>query len=126
MEFLDGTWKKEACEWKELLGDSILNQEAVVEGAVHSIRNMGDVAFVILRRREGLFQTVYENDRVNVSIHELKEAMTVRIRGLYVRRSARLTEENCVSGKSGFFLGRQNRCQWRLINGSCILLWKQS
>ena len=81
MEFLDGTWKKEACEWKELLGDSILNQEAVVEGAVHSIRNMGDVAFVILRRREGLFQTVYENDRVNVSIHELKEAMTVRIRG---------------------------------------------
>lgn len=82
MEFLDGTWKKEVCEWKELLGDSILNQEAVVEGAVHSIRNMGDVAFVILRRREGLFQTVYENEQVNVSIHELKEAMTVRVRGI--------------------------------------------
>ena len=43
---------------------------------------MGDVAFVILRRREGLFQTVFENEQVNVSIHELKEAMTVRVRGI--------------------------------------------
>ncbi len=36
------------------------DQEATVEGAIHSIRNMGDVAFVILRKKEGLFQTVYE------------------------------------------------------------------
>ena len=26
---------------------------------------MGDVAFIILRRREGLFQTVYENEMAN-------------------------------------------------------------
>ena len=50
MEFMDGTWKKEICQWDDLLGDSLLNQEVVLEGAVHSIRNMGDVAFVILRR----------------------------------------------------------------------------
>ena len=43
---------------------------------------MGDVAFIILRRREGLFQTVYENEMANVSIHELKEAMTIRVKGI--------------------------------------------
>ena len=56
MEFLDNKRKKEISSWEDLLGESLLNQEVVLEGAVHSIRNMGDVAFVILRRREGLFQ----------------------------------------------------------------------
>ena len=72
MEFLDGTWKKEISSWDDLLGESLLNQEVVLEGAVHSIRNMGDVAFVILRRREGLFQTVFENEKADISIHDLK------------------------------------------------------
>ena len=82
MEFLDGTWKKEISSWDDLLGESLLNQEVVLEGAVHSIRNMGDVAFVILRRREGLFQTVCENEKADISIHDLKEAMTVRVKGI--------------------------------------------
>ena len=82
MEFLNGICKKEVTEWDELTGTSLLNQEVVLEGAVHSIRNMGDVAFIILRRREGLFQTVYENEMANVSIHELKEAMTIRVKGI--------------------------------------------
>ena len=42
MEFLDGTWKKEISSWEDLLGESLLNQEVVLEGAVHSIRNMGE------------------------------------------------------------------------------------
>lgn len=82
MEFMDGKWKKEISTWEELLGNSLLNQEAVLEGAVHSIRNMGDVAFVILRRREGLFQTVVEKENTEVSVHSLKEAMTIRARGI--------------------------------------------
>ena len=82
MEFLDGTWKKEISSWEDLLGESLLNQEVILEGAVHSIRNMGDVAFVILRRREGLFQTVFENEKADISIHDLKEAMTVRVKGI--------------------------------------------
>lgn len=82
MEFLDGTWKKEVCDWETLLGDAILDQDASLEGAIHSIRHMGDVSFVILRRREGLFQTVFESDQVNVSIHDLKEGMAVRVQGV--------------------------------------------
>ena len=81
MEFLDGKWEKQTNTWEELLGNSFLGHEAVVEGAVHSIRDMGDVAFLILRRREGLFQTVYENGRVNLPLSELKEGMCLRARG---------------------------------------------
>ena len=82
MEFLNGICKKEVTEWDELTGTSLLNQKVVLEGAVHSIRNMGDVAFVILRRREGLFQTVVENEKANLSIHDLKEAMILRVKGI--------------------------------------------
>lgn len=82
MEFMDGKWKKSSTDWEQLLSDSLLNQEAVAEGAVHSIRNMGDVAFIILRKREGLFQTVLERDIPECSVHQLKEEMTVRVRGI--------------------------------------------
>ncbi|MDC7288573.1 aspartate--tRNA(Asn) ligase [Blautia schinkii] len=82
MEFIDGKWKKKESPWEELTGDRLIDREAVVEGAVHSIRKMGEVAFLILRRREGLFQTVYENGQVEMPLSELKEAMTVRVRGL--------------------------------------------
>ena len=81
MEFLDGSWKKEVSSWDALMGEELLNQEAILEGAIHSIRNMGDVAFVIIRRREGLFQTVLVNEEGNLSVHELKEGMTVRVKG---------------------------------------------
>ena len=37
MEFLNGIYKKEVTEWDELLGTSLLNQEVILEGAVHSI-----------------------------------------------------------------------------------------
>ena len=109
MEFMDGTWKKEINTWEELVGNNLLNQEAVIEGAVHSIRNMGDVAFIILRRREGLFQTVYENEMANVSIHELKEAMT---------RREHPTEESFVSVILIFYQHRQSHFQWQSTNGN--------
>ena len=78
MEYTDGKWKKNSTDWDELMSTSLLDREAVIEGAVHSIRNMGDVAFIILRKREGLFQTVLENKIPDCSVHQLKEAMTVQ------------------------------------------------
>ena len=115
MEFLDGTWKKEVTSWEALLGEELLDQEVVLEGAVHSIRNMGDVAFVILRRREGLFQTVFENEKANLSIHDLKEAMTLRVKGIL---NVRLMEERSASEKLRSCHSRQSRCRWRSTNGN--------
>ncbi len=82
MEYMDGKWKKDVTAWETLLGNPLPDGEAVVEGAVHSIRNMGDVAFVILRRREGIFQMVLEKETTKIYGHDLKEGMTVRIRGI--------------------------------------------
>ena len=99
MEFLDGKWKKKTCSWEELSGTELLNQEISVEGAIHSIRNMGDIAFIILRRREGLFQTVLEEGKSNLSVHDLKEAMTVRVTGiLHEEERAPLARELRITG----------------------------
>ena len=63
MEFMDGICKTRECAWDVLLSESMKDQEATVEGAIHSIRNMGDVAFVVLRKRDGLLQCVYEEGK---------------------------------------------------------------
>lgn len=59
MEYTDGKWKKNSTDWDELMSTSLLDREAVIEGAVHSIRNMGDVAFInlslITRQKSGRF-----------------------------------------------------------------------
>ena len=57
MEFITGLKQQEEAELEDLLkaeeGTTI-----ILEGAVHSVRDMGEIAFVILRKREGLIQTV--------------------------------------------------------------------
>lgn len=56
--------------------------EAVLEGAVHSIRDMGEIAFVIIRSREGLIQTVWEEGVTKGELHEVREADCVRVQGI--------------------------------------------
>ena len=85
MEYTDGKWKKNSTDWDELMSTSLLDREAVIEGAVHSIRNMGDVAFIILRKREGLFQTVLENKIPDCSVHQLKEAIDIFENSSWIR-----------------------------------------
>ena len=40
MEFMDGICKTRECAWDVFLSESMKDQEATVEGAIHSIRNM--------------------------------------------------------------------------------------
>lgn len=60
MDYFTGVRQKETLEISELLGQAKPGQKVKVNGAVHAIRDMGVVAFVILRKREGLLQGVYE------------------------------------------------------------------
>ena len=60
MEYVTGVRKKDTMEISELLELGKPGETVKVNGAIHTIRNMGTVAFVILRKREGLLQTVYE------------------------------------------------------------------
>ena len=85
MEFLEGVKKKEIFAIRELEERKPFGEKVSLQGAVHSIRNMGEVEFVILRNREGLFQAVIEKEKGK---WELKEGDFVTVRGL-LREEAR-------------------------------------
>lgn len=81
MEFVSGVKEREDLTITELLDEARIGSDVKVRGAIHSIRNMGDVAFVVIRTREGLLQTVYEEGKCEKSIKELKDADTVEVYG---------------------------------------------
>lgn len=82
MEFVSGVKRKETLEIGELLAGDYTGKEVKVNGAVHTIRDMGDVAFVVLRKREGLLQCVFEEGVTDFDIKTLKEASTVEVEGV--------------------------------------------
>ena len=57
-------------------------KEIRMNGAVHTIRHMGEVAFVILRKPRGLVQCVYEAGVTDFDIRELKEESAVEVMGV--------------------------------------------
>ena len=79
MEFVTGVRKKETLELSKVLAPQSLDQEVLTDGSIYSIRNMGEIAFVILRKRAGLLQTVWEEGKTNLSISELKEGDCIRV-----------------------------------------------
>lgn len=80
MEFITGIEKKETSEISDIL-QSDLSGKVRMNGFIHTIRDMGEVAFVVLRKREGLVQCVYEVGVTGNSLKELKEGMTVEAEG---------------------------------------------
>lgn len=82
MEYLTGIAKKDTLEIGELLTCGRAGQRVKVNGAVHAIRDMGNIAFVILRKREGLLQGVYEEGTAGFALRDVKEADTVEIEGI--------------------------------------------
>ncbi len=81
MEFMTGTVKKDTMEISDFTKAGYEGQRVKVNGAIHTIRDMGDVAFVVLRKREGLLQCVFEQGRSGFDLKDLKEAATVEIEG---------------------------------------------
>lgn len=82
MEFLTGVKEKETIGIQEILEGDYEGKTVKIHGAVHNIRDMGDVAFVILRRREGLLQCVYEEGKTDFSLKDLKEESAVEVTGV--------------------------------------------
>lgn len=72
MEFISGVAKKDTLEISEILAGDYEGKTIKVNGAVHTIRDMGDVAFVVLRKREGLLQCVYEEGVTKFDLKTLK------------------------------------------------------
>lgn len=82
MDYLTGVKPKETLEISELLEQVKPGQKVKVNGAVHTIRDMGTVAFVVLRKREGLLQGVYEEGIAKFDLKDIKEAATIEVEGV--------------------------------------------
>ena len=85
MDYLTGKTSKEDLDISDILAGDYEGKEVIVNGAIHKIRDMGDVAFVILRKREGLVQTVYEDGVTGISLKELQEEATVEVKGVVTK-----------------------------------------
>lgn len=81
MEFMTGVRRKETLEIGDLLNHDMSGKVVKVNGAVHTIRDMGTVAFIVLRKREGLLQCVYEQGITAFDLKDLKEASTIEVSG---------------------------------------------
>lgn len=81
MEYVSAVLQQETMEQcKQNAGKE---QVVRMNGTVHAIRNMGEVCFVILRRREGLLQCVCSKQMAR----ELKEEMAVTVQGTVTEES---------------------------------------
>ncbi len=85
MEFLSGLTAKETLELEELLRPERVGAQVKVNGAVHTIRDMGEVAFVVLRKRGGLLQCVLEEGVCSIPARTIREAQTVELTGILCR-----------------------------------------
>lgn len=82
MEFLTGVKEKETTSVSEILSGDYVGKTVKMNGAVHNIRDMGEFAFVILRKAEGLVQCVYEEGKMEFDLKNLKEESAVEVTGV--------------------------------------------
>ena len=82
MEFVNGVKEKRVLDIRDVLEGEYEGKEIRMNGAVHTIRHMGEVAFVILRKSRGLVQCVYEAGITDFDIRELKEESAVEVMGV--------------------------------------------
>lgn len=80
MDFITGLSKKDTSDLCDIIEGRVADK-IKTKGFIHTIRDMGEVAFVVLRKREGLIQCVYEEGVTGCSLKELKEGMTVEAEG---------------------------------------------
>ena len=82
MEFMTGMKKQETLEIRELLAADMIGKTVKVNGAVHSVNDCGAVTFVILRKREGLLQCIYEKGKTDLDLRLLREGTTLELTGM--------------------------------------------
>ena len=92
MEYIKGIVEREKSGYEEFL-EKEEGDTACLEGAVHSLRDMGEIGFVILRSREGLLQAVWEEGVSREDLKEFHEGDCIRVTGTVK------TEERAPQGK---------------------------
>ncbi len=105
MKSITGVAKKETLEISEILERDMDGCEVRVNGTVHAIRDMGEVAFLVLRKREGLLQCVYEDGVSEFSLRDIREGTAVEFAGI-VRKEERAPQGFEIRIRSAKILSR--------------------
>lgn len=82
MEFITGIHKKRDLDAADLSSGDWFEKQAMIKGAVHTIRDMGEIHFIVLRRHDGLVQCVYEDRLDLLEAAKLREGSTVEVKGI--------------------------------------------
>ena len=78
MKQIVGIQEKDTRTVDELAALEREGMEVKAEGAVHRVRNMGEIVFVVLRQAEGLLQTVFDREGFEQA-GDIREGCTVRV-----------------------------------------------
>lgn len=117
MEFITGLKQQEEAELEDLLkaeeGTTI-----ILEGAVHSVRDMGEIAFVILRKKEGLIQTVWEEGKTDLELSEIREGDYIHVTVRSKMKNAHRTGKKYGCQRSATCLMCPVHCHFPLTNGN--------
>ncbi len=81
MEYVTGVMQTQALELCQLQNGSYEGKTVKVNGMIHAIRDLGEISFVLLRKREGLLQCVLEKD-LQLECKRLTEEMAVEAEGV--------------------------------------------
>ena len=81
MDFLTGVKQATTVEISDILEKELYGQELKINGAVHIIRDMGEFAFVVLRKRDGVVQCVFNKEKMDMDFKEIHEGTTVKAVG---------------------------------------------
>lgn len=93
MKYAVGNVKKEDFELYELQNGDYEEKDVLVTGFIYSIRDMGEVVFIILRKRDGLLQCVVPKEKKEQMLKEVREEACAEIFGKLVK------EERAVNGE---------------------------
>ncbi|WMJ89502.1 aspartate--tRNA(Asn) ligase [Anaerocolumna sp. MB42-C2] len=86
MDFVNGLKQKDTVEIIDILTGDFKGKEIKIKGAVHTVRDMSEFSFVVLRRYDGLVQCVYEEGKISeFNSKDLREGATVEVTGLVNR-----------------------------------------
>ena len=118
MEFLTGAVQKEDLGIAEILAGDYEGKNIKVKGAIHTIRDMGEVAFIVLRRRDGLIQCVYEPGKSQFSVDDLRKQIPWRYAAHTRVMTVLQTASSFVLTLSQFYLSRRSLCRFRSTNGN--------
>lgn len=83
MEFVKGIKQKDIVEISDILEGEWNGKEIKIRGAVHTIRDMSEFSFVVLRKYDGLVQCVFEEGKIpEFDIKNLREGTTIEAKGI--------------------------------------------